>query len=216
MSRIEDGTRDRLLEAAGEVFAKKGFLAASVGEITERAGANRAAVNYHYRTKEDLYVAAVRHGAEFCMSRHPIPTWADGTPADVRLRDFIRAFLSRFLSAGDPEWPGLLIMRELAQPTGGACEAFVRDFVRPTFAILQSILDDLLPAHVPARKRHMLGASVVGQCLHYHFARHILPLLVGADEVREYDLERVTEHVHAFTMAALRELYGAGKQEGSS
>ena len=74
MSRTDDRTRDRLLEAAGEVFAQKGFLAASVGEITERAGANRAAVNYYYRTKEDLYVAAVRHGAATCMGRHPMPT----------------------------------------------------------------------------------------------------------------------------------------------
>src|SRR5262245_24058728 len=81
MSRADDGTRDRLLEAAGEVFAHKGFVGASVGEITDRAGANRAAVNYHYRTKEDLYVAAVRHGAQWCQERHPMPTWPDGIPA---------------------------------------------------------------------------------------------------------------------------------------
>ncbi len=213
MSRVEDGTRDRLLEAAGEVFAQKGFLAASVGEITERAGANRAAVNYHYRTKEDLYVAAVRHGAQCCLSLHPLPTWPAGTPAEVRLRDFIRAFLSRFLSAGDPEWPGLLIMRELAQPTGGACEAFVRDFVKPTAAVLNSILRDLVPADVPEWKRHMLEMSIIGQCLHYHFGRHILPLLVGPEEAKRYDLEWVTDHIHAFSMAALRGLYGEGQQE---
>jgi AcrR family transcriptional regulator len=207
MSRAEDRTRDRLLEAAGEVFAHKGFLAASVGEITERAGANRAAVNYHYRTKEDLYVAAVRHAGEFCTSRHPMPTWPEGTPAEVRLRDFIRAFLSRFLTADDPEWPGLLIMRELAQPTAGACEAFVEEFVRPTFAVLQGILRELVPPGVSERKQHMLGASILGQCLHYHFARHVLRRLVGPEEAREYDLERVTDHVHAFSMAALRGLY---------
>jgi AcrR family transcriptional regulator len=216
MSRIEDGTRDRLLEAAGEVFAHKGFLAVSVGEITERAGANRAAVNYHYRTKEDLYVATVRHAAAACMSRYPMPSWPEGTPAEVRLRDFIRAFLSRFLSAGNPEWPGLLIMRELAQPTGEACEAFVSDFVRPTFVVLQGILNDILPPDVPARKRHMLGFSIVGQCLHYFFGRHIMRLLVGPEEMKENDLERVTDHIHAFSMAALRGLYGEGKKEGSS
>jgi AcrR family transcriptional regulator len=216
MSRFEDGTRERLLEAAGEVFAHKGFMGASVGEITERAGANRAAVNYHYRTKEDLYVAAVRHGADWCMSRHPMPTWPEGTPAEVRLRDFVRAFLSRFLTDGDPEWPRLLIMRELAQPTAGACEAFVSDFVRPTFAVLQGILNDLLPPHVSPRKRHMLGSSIIGQCLHYHFARHVFPLLVGPSEAKEYTLEGVTDHIHAFTMAALRGLYGECKTEGSS
>jgi AcrR family transcriptional regulator len=210
MTRFEDKTRERLLEAAGEVFAQKGFLAASVGEITERAGANRAAVNYHYRTKEDLYVAAVRHGATVCMSRHPMPTWPEGVSPEVRLRDFIHAFLSRFLANDGPEWPGLLIMRELAQPTGGACEAFVSDFVRPTFAVLQGILQEMLPPDVPEWKRHMLGASIIGQCLHYHFARHVLRLLVGPEEAKGYDLERVTDHVRAFSLAALRGLYGAG------
>jgi AcrR family transcriptional regulator len=215
MSRSEDGTRERLLEAAGEVFAAKGFLAAGVGEITERAGANRAAVNYHFRSKEDLYVAAVRHGAELCISRYPMPTWPEGVPAEQRLRDFIRAFLSRFLSGDGPGWPGLLIMRELAQPTAGACEAFVRDFVRPTFAVLQGILRDLVPADVPEQKRRMLGASIIGQCLHYHFARHVLPILVGPEEARGYDLGRVTEHVHAFSLAALRGLYPEEKKGGA-
>jgi AcrR family transcriptional regulator len=216
MSRIEDSTRGRLLEAAGEVFAQKGFLAAGVAEITERAGANRAAVNYHYRSKEDLYVAAVRHGVESSLRRHPLPTWPEGTPAEVRLRDFIRAFVSRFLSTGEPGWPGMLILRELAEPTPRACEAFVRDFVRPTFTALQGILDDLVPADVPAWKRHMLGLSIIGQCLHYYFARHILPLAVGPEEARSFDLERVTEHVYAFSLAALRGLYGEGNPEGSS
>ncbi len=216
MTRIEDGTRERLLEAAGEVFSHKGFMGASVGEITERAGANRAAVNYHYRSKEDLYVAAVRHAGTVCASRYPMPTWPEGVPAQVRLRDFIRAFLSRFLTDGEPKWPGLLIMRELAQPTGGACEAFVSDFVRPTFAVLQAILCEMVPPGVPERKQHMLGSSIIGQCIHYHFARNILAVLVGAEEAREYDLERVTDHIHAFSMAALRGLYGEGNKGAGS
>src|SRR5947207_15940138 len=100
MLASEEKTRCRLLEAAGQVFAEKGYVAASVGEITERAEANRAAINYHFRSKDQLYVEAVRYAAESCTRRAPMPIWAEGVPAEVRLKDFIRAFLSRFLGHG--------------------------------------------------------------------------------------------------------------------
>lgn len=52
-------TRQRLLHAAFDVFAARGFEAGTVREITDRAGANLAAVSYHFRGKEELYVAVI-------------------------------------------------------------------------------------------------------------------------------------------------------------
>ena len=54
---VQDATKDRLLEAAGEEFAEKGFECARIRAICERAQANIAAVNYHFGDKEQLYVA---------------------------------------------------------------------------------------------------------------------------------------------------------------
>ncbi|RME65412.1 MAG: TetR family transcriptional regulator, partial [Alphaproteobacteria bacterium] len=53
------GTRGRLLRAALAQFAQYGFEGASVREITAAAGANLAAVNYHFGSKEALYHAVV-------------------------------------------------------------------------------------------------------------------------------------------------------------
>lgn len=52
--RVGAETRRRLLEAAERLFAERGFEATSVRAVTGRAGANLAAVNYHFGSKTGL------------------------------------------------------------------------------------------------------------------------------------------------------------------
>lgn len=55
-TKVESGalTRQRLLEAAEELFSDQGFDRVSVRDITDRAKANVAAVNYHFGSREGL------------------------------------------------------------------------------------------------------------------------------------------------------------------
>ena len=71
----QDPTRIRLVEAAGEEFAGKGFDAARIRTICERAGANVAAVNYHFGDKERLYVETVLHAHQCGIDTAPEGTW---------------------------------------------------------------------------------------------------------------------------------------------
>jgi AcrR family transcriptional regulator len=205
LSPLED-PRQRLLEIAGQKFAEKGFDATNVREITEAAGMNVASVNYHFRSKEDLYIAAVRHAAQSCEKLSPIPTWPKGVPASKRLRDFIRAYLTRLLRPDVPAWYRHLIMREVADPRPGACEEFVRGFVRPTMEILQGIVRELTPAHLSKQQLDLIASSIVGQCLHYHHARHVIRLLLGDEEYQRFDIELLTDHIAKFSLAAIRGL----------
>lgn len=50
----EVDTRERLIQAALRIFADRGIASATLREITEEAGANVAAVNYYFRSKEEL------------------------------------------------------------------------------------------------------------------------------------------------------------------
>lgn len=52
-------TRARLLEAAGEVFAERGFYGAAVEEITARAGFSRGAFYSNFGSREDLFLAVL-------------------------------------------------------------------------------------------------------------------------------------------------------------
>src|SRR5579864_6719380 len=123
-----DDTRQRLIDAAGPIFAEKGCEAASVREICHEAGANVSAVSYYFRSKEQMYVETVRFAYLSCSRQVPMPAWTPETPARQRLRDFIQTFLIRVVEHPGPPWHSLLMWREAAQPTA-ACEEFVRDFV---------------------------------------------------------------------------------------
>ena len=59
-----DDTRARILDVALELFAEKGFAGTSTREISERLGFTKAALYYHFRTKDDLLEALLAPGFE--------------------------------------------------------------------------------------------------------------------------------------------------------
>ncbi|MCU1343136.1 MAG: transcriptional regulator, TetR family, partial [Candidatus Acidoferrum typicum] len=60
VSSVPDPTREKLLEVAEHVFADRGYQAATIREICVRAGANVAAVNYHFGDKLGLYTEVLQ------------------------------------------------------------------------------------------------------------------------------------------------------------
>jgi AcrR family transcriptional regulator len=54
-------TKERILQAAEEVFATKGFGGASTRDIASKAGVNISSLHYHWESKETLYYAVFRH-----------------------------------------------------------------------------------------------------------------------------------------------------------
>lgn len=54
MTFPESGSKRKLLDAAEQLFAEKGFEAVSVRDITQLAKANVAAVNYHFGSRDGL------------------------------------------------------------------------------------------------------------------------------------------------------------------
>ena len=77
-----DSTKARILEAAGNVFAQKGFEAGTVREICQLADVNLAAINYHFGDKRRLYLAAVSHA--YSSREEELRGWPSGRRARGR------------------------------------------------------------------------------------------------------------------------------------
>src|ERR1700733_3148246 len=117
MAGPEAPTRMGLLEAAGEEFAANGFESARIRSICQRAGANVAAVNYHFGDKSELYVQAVLH-AHRCGGDTEDEDGATQRSPEDQLRCFIYHFLTRILAVHAPDdWRQQLMLREMLNPT---------------------------------------------------------------------------------------------------
>jgi AcrR family transcriptional regulator len=198
---LSENPQERLLEAAGEIFAEKGFKGTTIREIIDRAGVNIAAVNYYFRDKERLYIEAVKHAA--CGEPEDLPlSWPPKTAPAVMLRDFIRFQLSKFLDPKKPAWHARLIMRELTQPSA-ACTELVRDYIEPKSRILLGILRGVLPPDTPRWKAFMTAFSIVGQCHFYCSHKPIIMLLVGEEDYQRFEPDALAEHITQFTLRAL-------------
>jgi len=195
------GPRERLLEAAGEVFAERGYDAATVREITGRAGANVAAVNYHFRDKEELYAAVLRHAQRCAMES----SWVDGgegTP-EKRLGGFVGAMLRHLLDPERPAWHGRLMAREMAAPTRMLSQLIDEGF-RPKVTILEGIVRDIVGSSLSGKRVHLLAASVLAQCVFYRQSRPVIAELFPGLLEGEDAIAPLAEHITTFSLAGIR------------
>src|ERR1700741_751808 len=118
---LED-TKDRILDAAGRVFAEKGFREATVRDICQSAQVNIAAVNYHFGDKERLYIESVKFAHGTVIQGMAAPSWPADMPAGVQTRPLILMLVSRLLDEPRPSWHSRLVMRAMAEPSAACFE----------------------------------------------------------------------------------------------
>src|ERR1700686_5689829 len=88
-----DLTRHKLIEAAGQVFAERGYRAATIREICRRAGANVAAVNYTFGDKMGLYTEVLRHSVRAAQTAAMSAALDSRLSPEDMIRGVIRARL---------------------------------------------------------------------------------------------------------------------------
>ena len=199
--------RQQLLAAAGEVFAARGFRNATLAEICRRAGANSAAVNYHFGGKETLYVESWRFAFEKSLTVYPpdggVPPEA---PVEKRLRARILAIMRRVV---DPKSYELdIVYKETANPTGLLTEVIITA-LEPILIGFRRIIEELLGPAAGEQQVRLCLMSLRAQCfgpLMRERRRRMDPQvapLPAQDPVMQ-DVEVLADHVTRFSLAGIR------------
>ncbi|MEO1370513.1 MAG: CerR family C-terminal domain-containing protein [Acidobacteriota bacterium] len=216
----ERQTKERLLRAGMDAFAERGFADASIRQICTQAGANAAAVNYHFGDKQRFYAEVLATCHMRAWQRRPIPRLAEFDRPSAALGAWIRWFLE-ILTVDGAGPLGRLLAREMADPTT-AVDELVKRSMAPMMATLHEIVGALIPEH-DAESRNLCLQSIVGQCLFYRHAQPVFKsierlsrdggLPPGTPMVSLVDVDRLADHITQFSLAGLAK---AGSADGGS
>ncbi len=209
-----DEAKDRLIGAAGPLFAERGYEAATVREICKAAGVNLASVNYYFGDKQRLYVETVNAAHRASTGQVAFSDLEVARPPEEALRHLIFLLAQHLLRSDAKPWQLRLIMREVMQPTE-AGRAMVEQAFRPFFARLLQVIGELVPADTPLYRKEFMAFSIVGQCVYHRNARDVISQLTTPEHVRKYFTpESLAEHVYRFSLAGVRSwAYSGGRSE---
>jgi len=202
----------KLIEAAGEVFAQCGLHAATIKQITDRAGVNVAAINYHFKDKFELYAAVIR----YALSRTPVEPVANerSDSPDERLRAHISHFIDDLYAPSRLTWRATLVGHEFAQPTA-AIDAVVDELIRPRADALNKIVREILGPFADEKQVLRAAMSIGAQCFLYLYQREMVRRLYP-QLLRNDSRDEVVDHIVAFSLAALHDMRKPHKRRAAA
>lgn len=114
----EDGkeTQERIIQTAGPLFAQNGYDGTTSKAICQQAGVNMAAVNYHFGSRDGLYIAILEEVQDYLLNIDVLKKLAqqEGTPRQ-KLELFVDYFIEDAFFKND--WHVRLWIRELLHPS---------------------------------------------------------------------------------------------------
>ena len=195
-------TRVKLIEAALEVFGERGYHHATIQQIVRRAGTNVAAVNYHFGDKAQFYGEVVSHALNLDQAAERMDLGDE--PPEEQLRTFVFWFVHNIVGMHKPSSSLEKIhIQEMVNPSP-ILDTLVDTFIRPNHMKLRAIVAALLPDDATEQDIRHHCFSVIGQCLHYKFARPVMDRLYDDIEFTEDYVNALAEHITTVSLAGMR------------
>jgi AcrR family transcriptional regulator len=198
MTRPSEITRERILKAAHQLFADRGYQDTSARVVVAKARVNQAAINYHFGGKEGLYREVLRTAIR-ALTEHQLAHAEEmkKMSRENALAEFIKHQLRQFEISRHYrifDW-------EAVRPT-----AVYRKLVTEEATPFLSFAIDLVRRFMPSADQPTLTMAaiwLVGQCSVFVRNRRQLanpPVSLGFDEA---GVDRLTTLVGAWALAGL-------------
>ncbi|MCG8458947.1 MAG: CerR family C-terminal domain-containing protein [Holophagales bacterium] len=201
-----EATREALLEAGLQLFAKLGYHAASSRALAEAAGVNQALIGYHFGGKEGLYLAVFERIGESVIARlgpaaeglkELLAEDAGATDRERLLAGLLRLIdqaIELYTSPETAPW-AMLIVREQQNPSP-AFDIVWNHFMSRLSGALCGLVGAIRGEPADSEQNRLMVITVLSQVLMFRVARETVLRLLGWDEIGEPQVEAIRRRLH--------------------
>ncbi len=179
---------ERLLDAAGPLFADRPYDAVSTREIANKAKVNLSAISYHFGSKEGLYEAVFKKLIDdMGPARRGLSAFlnaaigASKNSADVQrevIKSFVAMFIDTITSDENPRWRMQLIIRELQHP--GLCfDLVMNGHINVIHDLVGKLIGSIIQKPADSEEVIIITHTVIGICLQYGLNEALLSKRMG-------------------------------------
>ena len=190
---LKGDKRDRILDAATRVFAKRGFFAAQVADVAKRAGVAAGTVYLYFKSKDDILTCLFERTMTAAIAEARTATGVPSHPLD-RLRRIAHLHLARLGSDRNLAVVFQIELRQSSKFMTRLSTSSLRDYLG---LLREVIIDGQAHGHVRADINPTLAAKVIFGALDEMATNWIL-------SERDYTLEDDAEAVMDLLVGGLK------------
>jgi len=129
-------TKEKILKAAEEVFAREGFAGARIQQISQKAGINQAMIYYYFSSKENLYQTVLGE-AFFQLNRALSQAMTENLGFAHKLRRFIELYFDLVSQNKNLLW---IIQQELVNGAKHA-QQLAPQYIKPIYVMGRNLVE---------------------------------------------------------------------------
>ena len=191
-------TRAKLIEAAGRLFAEKGYKSVTVREIAQKSDTHLSALNYHFRTKEALYREVLLEACKAdVISQEDQILLLRLNPREA-LFQLVKGALKEYRRQSASNWQTVLTARECREP-GPAFEEVVQAYLKPDTEFIAGILSKITGQPPDSREVSFAVISMTALVetfgLYGHLIDGVAPGLTKYVKKKDWVAKRITRLV---------------------
>jgi AcrR family transcriptional regulator len=202
MPKKKLSTRELLIKVSGKLFADNGFKGTSIKMIASQSKQNIASVNYHFGSKENLYIEVLKVVlAAMGTLNDSEKKFRNKKEAIADVQEFISSLCHIFLNPEMPSWYGSLFNRAVNEPNP-KFQKMVHEFIQPGMKRLQGIASTVKKDLAP-EQAYLWACSVMGQIVLFVTNKKLVLITQKADNYTPEFVDSISNHITDMSVSYL-------------